>query len=60
METSSIVSLRAAIVGAGIGGLTAAIALRREGHQVDVSCSLCLARWRAEAGLLRQKIYADI
>lgn len=28
--------LKIAIVGAGIGGLSAAIALRRQGHQVDV------------------------
>lgn len=29
--------LRIAIVGAGIGGLSAAVALRRQGHQVEVS-----------------------
>ena len=33
------VSLRVVIIGAGIGGLTAAIALRRQGHDVLV-CSL--------------------
>lgn len=32
-------SLRIAIVGAGIGGLTAAVGLRRQGHHVDVSPS---------------------
>jgi hypothetical protein len=31
--------LRIAIVGAGIGGLTAAIGLRRNGHNVSVSIS---------------------
>ena len=34
--------LRILIVGAGIGGLTAAIALRREGHIVEVSCLIHL------------------
>ena len=32
-------SLNIAIVGAGIGGLTAAIGLRRNGHNVSVSFS---------------------
>ncbi|KAJ5218220.1 uncharacterized protein N7498_000319 [Penicillium cinerascens] len=36
MENSRGVSLRIAVVGAGIGGLTAAIALRRAGHHVDI------------------------
>ncbi|KAF7590097.1 hypothetical protein BBP40_003253 [Aspergillus hancockii] len=36
MEQSRTVSLHIAVVGAGIGGLTAAIALRRAGHHVDV------------------------
>lgn len=40
--------LRVAIIGAGIGGLSAAIGLRRQGHQVDVSspfsmsCRTCM------------------
>ncbi len=34
------ISLRVVIVGAGIGGLTAAIALRRQGHEVVVSIYL--------------------
>jgi salicylate hydroxylase len=39
-HTSSI--LKVSIVGAGIGGLTAALALRRNGHRVQVwACSLC-------------------
>ena len=30
--------LKVLIVGAGIGGLTSAIALRRQGHHVEVRC----------------------
>lgn len=37
MEQPRGITLRIAIVGAGIGGLTAAIALRKAGHCVDVS-----------------------
>lgn len=45
MDTASIVSLRVGIVGAGIGGLTAAIALRKEGHHVDVSLFFFFYYW---------------
>jgi uncharacterized protein with NAD-binding domain and iron-sulfur cluster len=36
--------LRIAIVGAGLGGLAAAVSLRRQGHNVDVSRPLQFAR----------------
>lgn len=51
MDKSSIVSLRVGIVGAGIGGLTAAIALRREGHHVDVRPSFFLTGRTVETGI---------
>jgi 2-polyprenyl-6-methoxyphenol hydroxylase-like FAD-dependent oxidoreductase len=36
-EINNDTGLRVLIVGAGIGGLTAAIALRQQGHRVEVS-----------------------
>ena len=36
-ELNGSSGLRILIVGAGIGGLTAAIALRQQGHRVEVS-----------------------
>ena len=38
---SSIQSLKVIIIGAGIAGLSAAVGLRRAGHDVQVCCALC-------------------
>ena len=39
-QPGSTVPLKISIIGAGIGGLTASIALRRQGHDVQVgSCA---------------------
>ena len=43
-ETSQVRPLKVVIVGAGIGGLTAAITMRIAGHIVQVSQSLGLVR----------------
>ena len=37
-------SLRVVIIGAGIGGLFAAIVLRRQGHEVVVRCKIILKK----------------
>jgi monoamine oxidase len=42
-ELNNDSGLRVLIVGAGIGGLTAAIALRQQGHRVEVSFGSALS-----------------
>jgi len=50
--------LKIAIVGAGIGGLSAAIGLRRNGHEVEVGCMPSLPRARHKKRHLTQvKLY---
>lgn len=50
-HATSSFPLRISIIGAGIGGLTAAIALRKQGHHVQVGLSLPICG----AQILRQK-----
>ena len=45
-------ALKALIVGAGIGGLAAAVGLRQQGHNVKVGHESELTKWRIEQRLL--------